>query len=162
MQGEALRLLEARVRSFGSPPAEVRAADGTPEGQRILREILGTHADYAGESSPVVPLDLARLAIPRAADSSVPAFGDEDPASPNSGPGFLRQFLLPTSEGRERVRSSELKRPYLDPCLRGSGSRYGEFVAMLVGGGVAEVCEEAGECEVGAFAVRKKDGGRGL
>ena len=98
------------------------------------------------------------LAVPCTADRPVDAFtfSDAPGCSSDRVRGFCESHLLPISEGRARVESSELKRPYLDPCLRGDTRCYAQFVVLLLRAGVVEVTASAGESEVGAFAVHKK------
>ena len=52
---------------------------------------------------------------------------------------------------------SLLKKPYLDPSLRGSAKKYAQFLAVLRRAGIIEFVNSHGICEVGAFAVRKED-----
>ena len=99
---EARELLSRRVVEFGVPPSILaKPADGSVATLSALRQILGSHADYAGEARTIVPLDLARIAVPKAGSSPVSPFVSDDPRSPYSSERFFAHCLLPKESARE-------------------------------------------------------------
>lgn len=153
----AMDQLRRRVDQFGNPPPNVRCSNGTLEEHDFFEELLGSHGDYASESCAMVSLDISLLALPGASEDPVPAFDNVSVSGSPAVESFVETFALPSAEGRRRREISGVVRPYLDPALRGSRVQYGRFIARLVACGLVELREQPGSCEVGAFAVRKKD-----
>ena len=148
--------LRERVACFGSPPPDLTTSDGTSGDAEIFRELLGSHADYAGEAQTFASLRLEALALPSEGRPPVPVFDNPEIVDSPSADDFVSRYLLPTSAARERMAAAGFGRPYLDPSLRGSAKRYAAFVQRLVASQVVELTLEPGECVVGAFAVKKK------
>ena len=160
---EARELLSRRVVEFGVPPSDLaKPADGTVAGVSALRQILGSHADYAGEARTVVPLDLARIAVPKAGSSPVSPFVSDDPRSPYSPEGFFAHCMLPKESVQERLAACEVSKPFLDKGLAQCPRKYATLVARLVESGVVEMSSDPGLAQVGVFAVAKKSGAQRL
>ena len=102
----------ANVARFGSPPADL--GDRAAADRQCLRELLGAHEDYTGESCVVEPLDFARLALPVSGSRAVVL----PPRSASSTSGGWEQLLLPTNVAEGMVEQSEVKRPYMGALLR--------------------------------------------
>ena len=98
---DALQVLKDRVAAFGHPHQAFPAPDGPPLPQEALRQILGSHANYAGESSSTVSFDIARLGLPSTTDSQVDAFGGEAGA-PYSVEVFCKRYVLLTLQAGKR------------------------------------------------------------
>lgn len=141
------RLVGAAAR-FGGPPEGM-------DGQGALKELLAG-VGYSGIPSAAVPLDVGALALPPAGFSPVSL---KDIGGPFGAllVKRLTEKLLPENLIKERQEALGLGSPYLDPCLRRQPKRYGEFVQRLTDCGLAEVSLEAPACEVGSFAVKKKN-----
>jgi len=154
---EAVAILKNRVDAFGHPQEAFPAPDGPPQPQEALRQLLGSHADYASEPRSMAAMDMSRLALPATADSQVEAFvGDKGDSY--SVDGFCKRYVLPNATGRECVTDGGFHRPYMDPVISHSAKNYGRLLGRLVKAGIVEFTSEHGVCTVGLFAVSKKDG----
>ena len=100
--------LEERVREFGTPQRAFGDgnSDGPPTGHEALRQLLGAHADYDGEASTVVPMDISLLAVPTAPGHA------QDVLSASEGSysvqGFCEQYLFPNAEAARAREASNL------------------------------------------------------
>ena len=57
-----------------------------------------------------------------------------------------------------KIAAPGVEKPYMDPRLRRSRKLYTQLMAKLNRAGMVRLGTEAGRCEVGIFAVPKKDG----
>ena len=136
------------VLDVGKPPADV-------SGQGALSE-LRVHSNYMGDPVALAPLEIDLVSLPPAGSKAAEmdlVFGEE---ARNYTHRITSKIL---AEGDVRVLKAELglKKPYVDPALRGSPKLYADFCRKLNASGLIEFRETFTE-QVGAFMVWKKSG----
>ena len=113
--------------------------------------------DYKQASCACVPLDVSLLSIreegaePKALQRLLGPTGFEEVER------FLSDCVLPTDVGRRRVEASAVEQVYMDTGLQRSGRRMRDLVRRMARAGMLRFTLQA-ECEVGLFAVAKKNG----
>ena len=136
------------VLDVGKLPADV-------SGQGALSE-LRVHSNYMGDPVALAPLEIDLVSLPPAGSKAAEmdlVFGEE---ARNYTHRITSKIL---AEGDVRVLKAELglKKPYVDPALRGSPKLYADFCRKLDASGLIEFRETFTE-QVGAFTVWKKSG----
>ena len=94
---ECVDALRSDVSLFGSPHSAFKSSPhGPPQAKDCLRQLLGSHADYSGDSCTAVPLDMSRLDLPSGSDVAVSAFTHEESSSRFLSKVSASGFCCPT------------------------------------------------------------------
>ena len=145
----SLDRIASAVRACGPKPSDL-------DGEGALRELLAKQG-YSGEPSALAPLDADLLSLPL--EGWVPKdlleiLGDGDG---NKVVERLQQKVLPKVEAARQLEESPVRRPFMDPNLRGQRRRYVQVLSRLERCGLLE-WRRRREPTVGLFAVWKKSG----
>ena len=85
-------------------------------GNNSLRHLLGSHMDYDGEASTVVPLSIPSLALLSSPAPAQPVLSEA--AGPYSAEGFYAKYVRSNPAPVESEKEGSFSKPYLDPGLK--------------------------------------------
>ena len=144
---EEVQFLRGRVQQLGGPPEQFSPREA-------FRELQGP-GDYAGDRCDLASLCVESLSVPMAGfvpKGLATLMGDK-------GSEYVRRLsstVLPEEIQEEKLRESELRKPYNDPVLR-DVKRRASLIRRLLEAGLVELALEDG-VRVGLFAIKKANG----
>ena len=143
-----LERVRQAVLEAGKPPEDL-------SGQGALSE-LRANAGYTAEPVSLAPMDVDLVSLPTKGPSAATLEMIFEEEAENFS-HRLQSKVLAEGDVKRRKDECGLKRPYMDPLLRGSGRKYAEFCRKLESCGLIEYRQSMLE-QVGLFTVWKKNG----
>ena len=148
-QRRCLDRIRESVLKLGKPPSDV-------SGQGALSELRASMG-YSGEPASLANFRFDLVSLPPTAGSPSSLESILGSEGAEILMGILRSKILDSCDVDAKLKGSNLKRPYYDPCLRKRGIEYQQFVRRLHNANLIDFRLSIRE-EAGLFVVWKKSG----